>query len=171
MRLSSAGRTTAYLDLAQLGLVRDLPATRDAGAHPRRAAAVADLWALYRDVGAQDLVLSGRVHTAQDVQRYRDALGDTPLLVCRVSAGREQLRERVLARTRGEGAVLAGDELVGLPESEVDAVVDSSWAAQARLEAAAHEDQAVEDLVLDTDDLPATVAAQRLADTLDETDR
>jgi hypothetical protein len=131
--LLADGRTAAYLDLQQLGFLVDLP--HDApGGHEIVARCVADLWEQYRAVGAQDLVLTGHFEQAADVQRYRDALGATSLVVCRLYTSPEALRDRILARTRGGGPMLAGDALVGLNAGDAEIVLQDALAQQGRLE-------------------------------------
>lgn len=94
--LLANGRKAAYLDLQQLGFLADLPDDAPGG-HEVVAGCVADLWEQYRAVGAQDLVLTGQVEQAADVQRYRDALGTTSLVVCRLRTSQKALRDRILA--------------------------------------------------------------------------
>lgn len=131
--LQAAGRTAAYLDLQQIGFLADLPAGGPRG-HDVVAGAVADLWEQYRAVGAQDLVLTGQVQQAADVQRYRDALAGTSLVVCRLRAGPDELRARILARARGGGPELAGDALVGLPADRTETVLHDALLQQDRLD-------------------------------------
>jgi len=131
--LQADGRTAAYLDLQQLGFIADLPGDAPGG-HEVVAGCVADLWEQYRAVGAQDLVLTGKVEQAADVQRYRDALGATPLVVCCLHTSPEALRDRILARTRGGGPMLAGDALLGLTAEDADFVLHDALIQQGRLE-------------------------------------
>lgn len=131
--LLADGRTAAYLDLQQLGFLADLPDDAPGG-HEVVAGCVADLWEQYRAVGAQDLVLTGQVEQAADVQRYRDALGATSLVVCRLRTSQEALRDRILARTRGGGPMLAGDALVGLTAEDADIVLHDALTQQGRPE-------------------------------------
>ena len=133
LNLLADGRAGAYLDLQQLGFLADLP--DNAPSHHRIVAGcVADLWKQYQAVGAQDLVLTGRIEQPDDVQRYRDALPATSLVVCRLRTSSEELRERILARTRGGGPPLAGDALVGLAVEDAEIVLQHSLAQQGHLE-------------------------------------
>ena len=143
--------------LQQLGFLADLP-DHAPSRHRVVAGAVADLWRQYRSVGARDLVLTGRVEHPDDVHVYRDALGATPLLVCRLQADAQRLRERVLARTRGGGPALAGAALVGLSTGEAETVRQRALAQQSRL-------QKVElsDFVLDTAGQSPGMSTQLLA--------
>ena len=147
----------AYLDLQQLAFLSDVP-DRAPSRHQVVAGAVADLWRQYRSVGAQDLVLTGQVEHQDDVQSYRDALGGDPLLVCRLQADAQSLRERSLARARGGGPALAGDALVGLSAGEAETVLHRALAQQSRLQEAE-----LSDFVLDTAGQSADTSTQQLA--------
>lgn len=131
--LQGDGRTAAYLDLQQLGFLADLPQGAPGG-HKIVAGCVADLWEEYRAVGTQDLVLTGNVEQMADVQRYRDALGATPLVVCRLRTSPEALRDRIMARTRGGGPMLAGDALLGLTADKAEIVLHEALTQQSRLD-------------------------------------
>ena len=163
--LLATGRTTAYLDLQQLGFLADVPLGASSR-HALTADCVADLAQQYHAVGAQDLVLSGHVEHPDDVQRYRDTFGGTPLLVCRLRAGSAQLRERITARTRGGGPTLAGDTLLGLSVEDVGAVLEHSLAQQAQME-----ESAIGDVVIDTDDLGPAEVVQRILTVIAADDR
>lgn len=143
MNLLATGRAAAYLDLQQLGFLAELPADAPSR-HLIVADCVAELWEQYRSVGAQDLVLTGQVERSDDVQRYRDALGATPSVVCRLRTSPEGLRERILARTSGGGPQLAGDALVGLSADDAETVLEDSLAQQSH-----PEDLEIADVVLD----------------------
>ena len=162
LHLLTLGRASAYLDLQQLGFLRDVPLDNpggyDADRHQLTATCVADLWHEYQQAGARNLVLTGHVQHPQDVDRYRQALGDTPLLVCRLRATSAHLRERVQARTGGTGPELAGDDLIGLSGPEVEAVLKLALAEQEHLDALE-----TTDLVFDTDGIAPEVIARRLA--------
>jgi len=147
--LLADGRTAAYLDLQQLGFLADLPDDASGG-HEVVAGCVADLWEQYRTVGAEDLVLTGQAEQAADVHRYRDALGTTSLVVCRLHASEEALRDRILARTRGGGPMLAGDALVGLTAEDAEIVLHDALIQQDRLDEAE-----LADVTLDTADKSA----------------
>lgn len=151
------GRSCAFLDLQQIAFVEDVGPSSDDGASAT-AAVVADLWQTYRSAGAVDLVLNGDVESAESVERYRQALGATPLLVVRLRAGREPLRRRATARSRGQGGPeLAGDRLRGIDAAAVDAVVDAAITSQHRTDAAE-----VADVVVGTSEDDADVLVERL---------
>lgn len=163
--LQADGRTAAYLDLHQLGFLADLPENAPGG-HEVVAGCVADLWEQYRAVGAQDLVLTGNVEQAADVQRYRDALGATPLVVCRLHASRDALRDRILARTHVGGPMLAGDALLGLTADEAETVLHDALLQQSR------PDQVdLVDITLETTDTLAEAVTQSARVALDRLSR
>lgn len=162
--LADGDRTSSFLDLQQLSFLDDVPATTDGqDGHRLTAACVADVWQQHRAAGSRALVLTGHVETREDVAHYHAALGDVPLLVCRLRAGREALQERILERTHGRGPVLAGDELVGLDADHVQATVERSLTQQQRL----NEAEAA-DVVVDTDTLDADEVAEKLTTLLAE---
>ncbi len=161
MNLLATGRAGAYLDLQQLGFLAELPADAPSR-HRIVAGCVADLWEQYRSVGAQDLVLTGQVEQPDDVQRYRDALGATPLVVCRPRTSSEGLRERILARTLGGGPPLAGDALVGLSADDAETVLQHSLAQQSHLE-----EMKIADVILDTEGESPEAVTQLLVTLLD----
>ena len=163
MNLLATGRAGAYLDLQQLGFLAGV--SFDASSrHAIIADCVADLWEQYRAVGAQDLVLTGQIEQPDDVQRYRDALGATPLVVSRLQASPEGLRERITARSRGAGPRLAGDALLGLSADDAEAVLERSLAQQAHLEQVG-----VGDVVLDTEDADSEAVTQLLVTSINRT--
>ena len=159
--LLADGRTAAYLDVQQLGFLADLPDDAPGG-HEIVAGCVADLWEQYRAVGAQDLVLTGHVERAADVQRYRDALGATSLVVARLHTSPEALRDRILARTRGGGPMLAGDALVGLAAEDADIVLHDALTQQGRLDKVEFAD-----LTVDTADKSPEAVTQSLKNAFD----
>lgn len=158
-RLRHAGIVTAYVDLQQLSFFTPAAPSGHAGGHRLTAACVTDLWAEFRAAGARQLVLTGHVDRPEDVQLYRTALGDTPLLVCRLAVSRDQLRKRIAARMRGEGPELARDLLRGQSPSDAETVVEHALAQQDRLQEAG-----IGDLVIDADVTPH--AAERALATL-----
>lgn len=159
--LLGTGRASAYLDLQQLSFRANL-APGATSRHPLVADCVADLWALFRAVGARDLVLTGQVEQPGDLQHYREALGSTPLVVVRLQAGSDGLRERITARGRAGGPALAGDALIGLSADAAQTVLAASLTQQARLERAG-----VGDVILDTSGETAQAMSQLLATAVD----
>lgn len=153
------GQTCTYLDGHQVSLTAELPrrGASAAGVAGTTAALVGDLWRTYRAAGAEALVVRAAVRTADDVEAFRAALAETPLLVVRLAAGGAALRERVAARARGEGANLAGDALRGLSETEQRGVAEESLSLQAELVRGG-----VGDVVVDTSALDAAAVVEHL---------
>lgn len=147
------GIPAAFVDLRQLGFLGP-----DGGQvnHPLQAASVGALWRVFQAGGARLLLLNGAVDEPEQVERYRTSLGSTPLTCYLLTANEQALVGRVRARTRGEGAHLAGDHLVGRSEDDAQEVVAQALLAQERA-------LAVSTLpVIDTTDLTARDAAHRI---------
>src|SRR5690606_38164183 len=118
----------AYVDMKQIAMLR--PASGDL--RDLKARNLAALWAGYRAAGAACLIVCGEADTAGTVrQRTRLLPGVTPTVI-RLHASPDTLLERVLARGRGAGPAIPGDELKGLGEPALREV-----AARAAAEAAA----------------------------------
>lgn len=130
-RLWSTKATVAYLDVAQLGFVANLP---DAGMRTAPGEALAAVWQTFREAGAQRLVVSGAVDgvvpdgAVPDGATYGPAaparaLHPTAPFVVHLHVEPDDLRGRTAARGRGEGVRLAGDDLLGRSPAELEAVV------------------------------------------------
>ncbi|MFJ7949662.1 hypothetical protein ACIQ6K_39690 [Streptomyces sp. NPDC096354] len=91
-QLSRSGVTTGFLDLDQIGLLRD------GSTHRVRARNLAAVWPNFRAAGARCLVLAGYVDTVDEVREYTDRLPDAALTLCRLRVGSTELRERFVAR-------------------------------------------------------------------------
>ncbi|HEY3707775.1 MAG TPA: adenylyl-sulfate kinase [Amycolatopsis sp.] len=143
--IAGAGSTVAFADLDQLGFVRPEPAG-DPGNHRTKARNLAAIWPTFRTEGAEYLVLVGDVGEHGDLARYVRAMPDANLTLCRLRAGPDDLTARILARGRGAGPTLPGDELAGRPQDELRRYAEEVWRAaeQAGTSAPA-------DLVVDTD--------------------
>ena len=123
--------TAAFVDLAQLGFLHPAPVD-DLGLHRLKAANLAALWDTYRAAGARSLVVTGTVSSAGDVARYRAALPNAELRLCRLHVAPIELAGRVAERARGGGPDLAGDALAGAtPGQQARAVAESAAAEQA----------------------------------------
>jgi adenylylsulfate kinase-like enzyme/chloramphenicol 3-O-phosphotransferase len=92
-QLSRSGIRTAFVDADQIGLMSPAPA---GGTHRLRARNLAALAANFRQAGAQCLVLSGFVHTSEEVRLY-DQVGAVVTL-CRLRVGPGELERRFLGR-------------------------------------------------------------------------
>jgi hypothetical protein len=143
-RIRTSGTHAAFVDLEQIGFHRPAPAD-DPGNHRLKAANLAAMWTTYHRAGARRLVVGGEVDSVEAVRAYTAALPAATLTVCRLNAGAGTLRERILRRGRGLGAVdLAGDPLIGRPEAELRDVAD-------RAAAEAVERAGIGDVLVDTD--------------------
>lgn len=100
-RLQATARS-GYVDLAQITFATP-PLAADAVARNLRNVVRA-----YREAGAEHLVVVGDLAHAPP--------GATPFWL---TASRERLVERLLARGRGEGVSLPGDDLLGRSEAEL----------------------------------------------------
>jgi hypothetical protein len=156
MRSVADGVTTAYLDLAQIGHLRQAPAD-DRRAVALTAANLASFWQRFSRAGAKRLVLSGDVATERDLQAYRGALGVTGMTVAALMAGPDALRQRIAMRAEGLGPPLPGDVLRGAPSAEVDAV-----AARAVEHADAIRRSGVATDLIETDELSISGVADRV---------
>ncbi|UVY82487.1 AAA family ATPase [Brachybacterium sp. NBEC-018] len=136
------GRRTGFLDLAQLSFRRSVGGDESDGVVPDAAGPVsaeavsAEAWqdpALGLDVlaavaavlvgaGMQELVVTAPfpVQPAQ----VRAALPGAPVRVVRLHDEPGALRERALRRRAGEGPMLAGDDLIGASDEQVEAALE-----------------------------------------------
>ena len=124
--LGASGVDGAFVDADQLGLC--YPAgDGDPDNHRIKAANLAAAWQGFGAAGAQYLVLSGYVRSADEVRLYAQAVPDAALTLCRLRASRTVLQERFLrrgylvehvAQTLEEAEVLDRSELT-------DVVVDT----------------------------------------------
>jgi hypothetical protein len=129
-------QTAGFADLEQLGFLRPaLP--DDPHNHRVKAGNLAALWRNYRAVGARSLVVVGSVDDTAAVRTYQDALPGAALTLTRLHAGPGTLADRVLARARGEGPGIPGDELLGLDPPALAATTEHAAATAAALELAA----------------------------------
>ena len=120
---------------------------------------MAAVWDCFAAAGATHLVLSGAADTPQQVRQIGGLLRASRVTVVRLRASRDAITGRVLARGRGVGPQLAGDELVGQPPEVLAAAADEAWQQQARLDEAT-----AADVELDTTGMaPADTAARVVA--------
>ncbi|MEY9904839.1 hypothetical protein ABIA35_001055 [Catenulispora sp. MAP12-49] len=153
-RLNRTVAKSAYMDLAQLGFCRPVPAD-DPQHHRLKATVLAAGWRTFRDAGARHLVVTGVIGAQHDFDRYRWALGPVPVMVVRLDADPPALAERVALRARGAGPAIPGDELRGLGVSEQQAVIEQALRQVSAVAA---------DLVLDTTALTVAEATSALFD-------
>ncbi|MED7931616.1 adenylyl-sulfate kinase [Nonomuraea sp. LP-02] len=138
------GVRAAYVDVKQISALGPVSDVENRRLKARNLAAV---WAGYRAVGAQCLVVSGEADSDDTVQDYADSLPGTALTVCRLDAGPATLAERVARRARGGGPSIPGDGLKGLGPDALKRVAD-----RAVREAEALDRAGASDLRIDTDD-------------------
>ncbi|RSM79236.1 hypothetical protein DL991_15230 [Amycolatopsis sp. WAC 01375] len=137
----------AYVDLAQLGFANP-------GPDPAlEAANLAAVWRGYREAGAKRLIVVAREFLPEHRRVFEE------VTVVHLDADAPTLTERVGRRAEGESALLAGDELRGVPP-----VVRDRVAARAVTEAARMRQARTDRVVLDTTGQePAETAAALLA--------
>jgi hypothetical protein len=120
---NSRGIHTAFVDLDQIGFTRP---SEDPANHRLKAANLAALWPAFRAAGAEQLVVVGPVKHADEVAIYTKALPAATFTLCRLHADRATLGERVRQRGRGQGPPIAGDDLVGQPDTVLQRVADAA---------------------------------------------
>ncbi|MEU0569766.1 hypothetical protein ABZ297_30915 [Nonomuraea sp. NPDC005983] len=140
-----AGVRVAYVDVKQIAALR-LSADDDADRYRLKTRNLAALWARYRAVGAEYLIVSGEPDSDETVRGYADLLPDMALTVCRLHASPATLLGRVAQRGRGGGPALPGDQMKGLDQSALRRVAE-----QAAREAEALDRAGAGDLRIDTD--------------------
>jgi len=139
-----AGLAASYVDLDQIGFLR--PAGGDEPLrHRLRARNLAAIWQNYREAGATHLIATGPVDSMLAVQAYADELPANALTVCRLRAGTDDLRERILSRGAGGSWPQPGDPLRDQP-----AEVLARAATRAAHEATALDNAQLGDLVIET---------------------
>ncbi len=95
--LTRAGIKTAYLDIDQIALCYPAPAG-DPDNHRIKARNLGAMWPTYRSDGARCVVLSGIIESRDLARSYADQLPDAALTLCRLRAGRDELRRRFIGR-------------------------------------------------------------------------
>ncbi|GAA2583324.1 AAA family ATPase [Actinomadura fulvescens] len=94
-RLVRAGVNAAYVDADQIGLCH--PAPPDL-LHRVRARNLRAVWSNFRAAGAECLIFSGVVDTAEEARVYTEAVPDAEVTLCRLRADASELRERFVGR-------------------------------------------------------------------------
>jgi len=129
-RLVGAGVRTLFLDLPQLGFLE--PAAPD-DPHNHRVKAQS-LGALIAIAGAHVVVMTGRVE-AEDVLAYNQHLPvGAELMLVRLSADRDTLREHLRRRAQGGGWRETGDPLPGSGPAALERWLGEATAENERLE-------------------------------------
>lgn len=117
-----AGLTAAYVDLDQIGFCGPAPA-----GHLVKARNLAAMWHIYRQAGAQALVISGPAEDEPAVTAYAGALAPATLTLCRLHAEREQLTARIMRRGQGRRSwAQPGDPLLGQPTMHLRRIADQA---------------------------------------------
>ncbi|WP_084464661.1 hypothetical protein [Microtetraspora fusca] len=145
MQVYRTGVRAAYVDVKQIGALRPV-ADDDVDSHRLKARNLAAIWAGYRVVGAQCLIVSGEADSDDTVRGYAELLPGMALTVCRLHAGPATLSERVGRRGRGGGPATPGDELRGLDSDALHRIAE-----RAAREAKALDRAGSGDLRVDTD--------------------
>jgi adenylylsulfate kinase-like enzyme len=94
-QLTRAGIETGYVDIDQLGICYPEPAS-DPGRHRMKAHNLGAVVASFQAVGARCVVVSGVVDAAYGV--HVDQIPQAVLAVCRLRAGQDELRQRLVGR-------------------------------------------------------------------------
>lgn len=155
-----SGIRAAYIDLDQVSFVRPAPED-DPSNHRVKTRNLARLWSVYDRAGARCLVASGGV--GREVMRACAAAVPTlAMKVCHLHADAVSLRERLLARGRGEGPSLPGDPLRGMSTDEL-----LQLASEAARAAEDPERTSIGDMHIDTSDLTVDEVTSRIRAGLD----
>jgi broad-specificity NMP kinase len=145
---------TAFVDLRQLGFHGREGGRPD---HALQAATTGALWRLFRARGNELLLLNGTTDDPAQSRLYADHLDGTPLTTVRLTAAPSELGARAQARSRGQMAMLAGDDVIGADAERLRQIVDGALLAQELWSGA-------DDLVLDTTGLSAGDSARVVLD-------
>ncbi|MFT5370085.1 MAG: adenylylsulfate kinase-like enzyme/chloramphenicol 3-O-phosphotransferase [Candidatus Latescibacterota bacterium] len=151
-----AGITAAFVDLEQIGFCQPVPED-DPNNHHIKAHNLAAMWQTFHASGAQCLIVVGPVDHPDTVQIYTNALQETTLTLCRLHAGVEQLRHRIMRRGQGFGPRIAGDALNGKPTAILQQIAEKAAATAEVLQR-----NAIGDLYIDTNDLTVEEVAQTI---------
>ncbi len=112
------GIKSGYIDLDQMGLCYPQPHD-DPDNHRVKAANLGAVWPTYRRFGARCLIVCGGAEVPELVPLYLAQVPDTASTLIRLRASHATLRERILARGRGQGPALPGAS-VGLPTETLE---------------------------------------------------
>ena len=140
-----AGVTAAFVDLEQIGFCQPV-SVDDPDNHQVKAHNLAAMWQTFRASGARCLIVVGPVNHPDAVRIYTDALPEAALTLCRLHAGPDQLRHRIMLRGQGRGPRIPGDELDGKPAASLQWIAEKAAAVAEALHRAA-----IGDLCIDTD--------------------
>ena len=132
LRCLSAGLTTGYVDLSQIGFLRPC-AEGDPGCQRLKARNLAAVWRNYRAAGVTHLVATGIIASQADLQLYAAELPGTDAALIRLQADSGELRRRIMSRGAGGSWPEPGDRLRGQPAEFLTWIADQAvQAAEAR---------------------------------------
>jgi predicted ABC-type ATPase len=127
VRYLNAGFTAGYVDLRQIGFVTPgVPG--DPCQHRLRAGNLAAMWQNYRAAGARYVIATGPVESDAVFSTYREALPSATITLCRLHAGRAELRRRVMSRGTSGSWPEPGDPLRGQSAEYLAEVADRAAA-------------------------------------------
>ncbi|MEU6041552.1 hypothetical protein ABZ801_39800 [Actinomadura sp. NPDC047616] len=92
-QISRAGVRAAFLDLDQIGLCYPVD-----DEHRVKIDALGAVWPNYRAAGAECLILSGVVDTAEQARAYAGAMPGAAVTLCRLRVHADELRRRFVGR-------------------------------------------------------------------------
>ena len=129
-QLIQAGIAVGYVDIDQLGICYPEPAS-DPGRHRMKAQNLGAVVANYRAAGARCVIVSGVVDPGRGVPA--DLIPRAVMTVCRLRAGRDELRQRFLGRG-GQAGLL--DEVLSQADAMDASDVADVWVDTSGLAAA-----------------------------------
>jgi adenylylsulfate kinase-like enzyme len=129
-QLTQAGIEAGYVDIDQLGICYPEPAS-DPGRHRMKARNLGAVVANYRAAGARCIIVSGVVDPGRGVPA--GLIPRAAVTVCRLRAGRDELRQRFLGRAKQAGQLdEVLDQADAMDASDVaDVCVDTGGLAAA----------------------------------------
>jgi predicted ABC-type ATPase len=130
LRCLRAGLTAAYIDLDQIGFLAPRPGDDPRG-HRLKARNLAGIWRTCHAAGARHLVLSGPIENQAVLDTYATALPAAVITACRLHAGPDELKRRIMTRGEGGSWPQPGDPLRGQPAACLSRVAEQA-AADAR---------------------------------------
>lgn len=136
-RLYHQGTPTARLDLDDIGMAHPAPVD-DPDNFGVKAAAMSACWAVFKNHGAECLVVSGALDSVDLIEHVTNHVKDADWTIVRLRIAREERRQRVLRRGL----------LLGYTEADVEPSLQAGDADESRLA-----DQHLPGIALDTDGL------------------
>jgi hypothetical protein len=130
-QLTSRGVPMAYVDIDYLAFCRPL-----IGDSPNRLVELnlGAMWLNFAASGARGLIAAGVMIVEEDRRRYEAAIPGAVLTLCRLRAGPETLRSRIMRRGRIEGADSDG-AVSGLTMDRLSEYADQAARFAAKLDA------------------------------------